>query len=208
MLILNAQISFGIDCNKISKDEDYENSDIVFFGRVIEVYDTSYRIRVLEIFKGNIADTLIGTTRDSIVPKIGSHWLIYGMTYDSKIFGVLPCGGSKCQEWPLGLTDVSFPLPPPKILQDSKPLVELYSQIQFDKSLNEFYFEIESLREKVRKSELKIIRDTLSELQKNNADVSATVERLYLMIIVLLAATTISLLLWLINLKRRHRLKS
>jgi hypothetical protein len=209
VLVLITQICFGIDCNRISKDEEYESSDIVFFGRVLDVNDTSYRIKVLESFKGSVPDTLIGViTEHNLIPREGTHWLIYAMTDDFKIFGIPPCNGSKSQERPFGLNDISFPEPPRQTLRNNPALVEVYDHVQRNRSQNEFFFEIESLREKVRKSELKSLKVALRELKQTTANNDAKITYLMLITIASLAVTIICLILWWTSVKRRQKLIS
>ena len=163
-LILECQISFGWDCNSISQDEDFEFSDLVFFGRVIDVNDTSYRIKVLESYKGDAADTLVGLLRDfTPLPEKGSLWLIYGKG-DRTTFIVPMCSGSKSLDKPFGLHDASFPMPPPRGLWQNESFLAIFDALQKEKSLNEFYFEIASLREKVKKSDIDGLTEKLDQL--------------------------------------------
>jgi len=178
VLFFQAYLAFGTDCKSVKFDQEYEFSDIVFFGRVIEVTDSLYRIKVLENYKKEISDTLVGKVIDGQqVPNKGSYWLIYGF-YDGNIFYTSECSGSKSVERPFGFHDFSFPLPAPKSLQNNRQLQDIFWDLQKNKSLNEFYFEISSLRELSRKREVAVLTRQVLELQDQNSQLIGLVYNL------------------------------
>ena len=172
ILLLTFPISiYGHDCGKLTKDGIYEQADVIFFGRVININDTSFQIKVLENFKGDIkiGDTLTGLIRDYIRPhEKETYWLIYANSSDFKVFLEAMCSGSKSLDIPFGLQDETFPSPPIKEINDNKAFSSIMYEIIKDKSLNEFYFEIGSLRERVKREEIRRITQNLKELTIEN----------------------------------------
>jgi hypothetical protein len=75
--------SFAYDCNTRLSYQDFERSDLVFTGRVIEVdmEKRLYRMKVIEILKGEVSDTITLSMRDkwstTIYPEEYEYWLIF-----------------------------------------------------------------------------------------------------------------------------------
>lgn len=177
-LILSVILFFTIfnckayDCSKLSKNEIYEDSDGVYLGYVFEVADTTFKVRVLEIFKGNYPDTLIGTfNENTIIPDSGSTWLIYSNDLEDGTFIIHPCSGSKSFQFPYGYHDLAFPIPPPPEIYDSPAVQVVLEQVLKGISLNEMYFEISNLRRK--KSE-----ENIKELMLRNIHFGDKLERI------------------------------
>lgn len=116
----------------------------IFLGHVFEVGDSTYRIKVMEWYKGEfLEDTLTGMiTQRVMTPKTGSIWLIFGKKQLGDKFLADVCSGSKSLSSPHGTHDITFPeVPPPDVFKNPSQLF-LTKQIVLDKALNEFYFDL------------------------------------------------------------------
>lgn len=165
MFFFKAGISFADDCKKISKEEAFNFSDLIFLGHVFEVSDSTYKIKVIESFKGYPQDTLVGViSRNVIPPIVGSIWLIYGQNLNDNRFLADVCSGSKSINWPHGTHDITFPTPPPPEVFKNPSQLFLLKQIIADKALNEFYYDVATLRAKRVEGENKLMKDKLDQI--------------------------------------------
>ncbi|MDR7130948.1 hypothetical protein J2X69_003307 [Algoriphagus sp. 4150] len=146
-LIFCCEILYASDCSKISKLEAFEQADLVFIGVVTESSESEFEVKVIEVFKGSIQDTLLGVVNNELLrPKKWTTWLFYASTIEGDKIAVGPCSGSKSFEFPHGYNDVNTLIPLSKTMFSSPNDLVLLEQILKDKASNEMYFEILSLR--------------------------------------------------------------
>jgi hypothetical protein len=200
-LFLKTGILLANDCKKISKEDVYNYADVIFLGHVFEVGDSIYHIKVIEWYKGNLADTLVGViTQNVVVPKVGSIWLIFGQKLSDTKFLADVCSGSKSLSLPHGTHDITLPdIPPPDILKNPSQLF-LVKQLISDKALNEFYFDVASLRARKTQQENKLMSDRFSHLEKSYASLSREMSFIKWSLIILIIVSVGSVLL---NFRRR-----
>jgi hypothetical protein len=200
-LFLKTGILLANDCKKISKEDVYNYADVIFLGHVFEVGDSIYHIKVIEWYKGNLADTLVGViTQNVAVPKVGSIWLIFGQKLSDTKFLADVCSGSKSLSLPHGTHDITLPdIPPPDILKNPSQLF-LVKQLISDKALNEFYFDVASLRARKAQQENKLMSDRFSHLEKSYASLSREMSFIKWSLFILIIVSVGSLLL---NFRRR-----
>lgn len=195
-LFLKTGILLADDCKKISKEEAYNYADVIFLGHVFEVGDSTYRIKIIEWYKGNPIDTLVGAiTQNVTVPKVGSIWLIFGQKKTDSEFLADVCSGSKSLSLPHGTHDISFPeIPPPDVFKNPSQLF-LVKQIVSDKALNEFYFDVASLRARRVHQESKLLSERCNLLEKNYAQLSREISFMRWSIIILIIVSVSSMIL-------------
>lgn len=125
--------TFAYDCKTRLSYQDFERSDLVFTGRVFEVdmEKRVYRMKVIEILKGEASDTITLSMRDkwstSIYPEEYEYWLIFAdhnqyetfsssCTYSTRLNGypyftlmrpVHPNGGMSINSIHTTLSDIS-----------------------------------------------------------------------------------------------------
>ncbi|MCS6974174.1 MAG: hypothetical protein NZM13_06785 [Cyclobacteriaceae bacterium] len=174
------------DCKRISKEEAFNNADIIFLGHVFEVSDSTYRIKVIEWFKGVPKDTLVGViTQSVIVPEIGSIWLILGQSLTPDRFLADVCSGSKSLDLPHGTYDITVPEVPPRDVFKNPSELFLLKQMVSDKALNEFYFDVASLRARKSQEENKLLKSELEKMERNITRLADEVSTLKWLIVIL-----------------------
>lgn len=201
LLLLKSGIISADDCKKISKEDIYNYADIIFLGHVFEVGDSTYRINVMEWYKGKfLEDTLTGMiTQRVMTPKTGSIWLIFGKTQPGDKFLADVCSGSKSLSSPHGTHDITFPeVPPPDVFKNPSQLF-LAKQIVLDKALNEFYFDVASLRARKAQQVNESIKEKYSHLEKKYSQLSDDLNFLKWAVIVLIIVTVTSTVVRLIK---------
>lgn len=172
-LFLKTGILLAGDCKKRSKEEIYNYADVIFLGHVFEVSHSTYRIKVIEWYKGIPTDTLIGVITQSVtVPEIGSIWLIFGRKQTDTKFLADVCSGSKSLNLPHGTHDITFLRYHHRIFSRILSTFFLTKQIVSDKALNEFYFDVASLRARKVEHENKLMSERYSQLEKSYAQLS------------------------------------
>jgi hypothetical protein len=166
ILTLFIHESFSCDC-KDRKDLDsariieFNNSELVILGEVISISDDqlNYKVRVVEIFKGDLKTSQIieAENHQYCVPFVyfTGKWLLYGSIQNGK-FKVNICGLSRSLDFPEKNRYFRAPPPPPPplyprdslkykaILKESEGAEKEY-KIRARKELNK---EIELLRTK------------------------------------------------------------
>ncbi len=100
-LLISAK-SFSCTCPnpksiKAIQDYEFENSDCVFVGEVLEVNmnDNTFKIKVIESFKGKDKETIyIGTYDEQCGPIIDEKgkWLVYARFNSENILKINECG--------------------------------------------------------------------------------------------------------------------
>jgi hypothetical protein len=110
---LTVSYSHGFDCREISKDEDYEISDLVFIGNVAYVDNACFIIEPKEYFKGEEFGELVAKIENSsIFPQEGDIWLFYAERVANDTIFVSECSWSR-RIYPVdGLN--SRGIPPPR----------------------------------------------------------------------------------------------
>ena len=136
----------GSDCKELSKIDLYNSAELIFLGQIIDVSDSVYFVRVDEKYKGNLSDTISGMIEErTIHPEIGDVWLIFAKKMENDLIFVDFCSGSKSLRFTLGAHDVSVPIPPPASLVNDSDFF-IIENINRSTSLNEFFFDVYSLR--------------------------------------------------------------
>jgi hypothetical protein len=200
-LVFKVGILCADDCKKISKEEAFNYAEIIFLGHVFEINDSTYRVKVVEWYKGIPKDTLVGViTQNVMTPKIGSIWLILGQNLASDRFLADVCSGSKSLNLPHGTHDITLPeIPPPDVFRNPSVLF-LLKQIISDKALNEFYFDVASLRARKVQEEIKSITKENDQLEKQYSQLRSEINFMKWSIIIL---TIVSLGSMVLNFRKR-----
>ncbi len=92
LIFLNVSLrAIGCDCRQMTLDvaieRDYQQSELVFLGKIVKVSHNKSYVKVLEIFKG-LTDSIIEIDLSADCrPKIslGEKWLIYTSLVHGKI---------------------------------------------------------------------------------------------------------------------------
>ncbi len=166
---LKASLVFGFDCEKLSKDELYNQAHLIFLGNVIYVSDTLASVKVVELFKGNANDTIIWLiSQGELTPSVNSTWLIYGYRSSTEnAFYIGECSASKSFNAPFSIHDVTLSPPPtPGMMAMNSEGRILHQQMLFDRALGEFYFDVASLRARKASGESKLINERHDQLEK------------------------------------------
>ena len=76
---------FCLECKAISKQNNYEESDFVLIGYVLKEDSSEYKIKILEVFKGNIKSDTLYIQKQSNTVKLEPEetWLLYGQTVNN-----------------------------------------------------------------------------------------------------------------------------
>lgn len=168
VFLFKVGIIFANDCKSLSKEEVFDYADIIFLGHVFDVGDSTYRVKIAEWFKGSPRDTLTGViTHDVIPPEIGSIWLIFGQRLTENSFLADVCSGSKSLDLPYGSHDITIPIIPPPEMYGNPVLLTLLKEIELDKALNEFYYDVASLRARKFEEENELIGQSQSQMEAN-----------------------------------------
>ncbi|MFA0961235.1 hypothetical protein AB9P05_05485 [Roseivirga sp. BDSF3-8] len=133
--------AYCCDCvSHVEKSDDYEKSDYVFIGRVLE-----NDIEVIEVFKGKLPSyiKLFDKFSCSISVQKGEKWLFYA-SESSHGITVSSCGWSRNFNNPLNSNSIHFPLPDSKLMEIDPVLAQELISI---KSYNELYSDIQFLRQ-------------------------------------------------------------
>lgn len=132
------------DCKTISKEKEYDNSNLVFLGKIISVNSKYFEVKVLEVFKGKPQPIIKSFISDcTIYPNKGDVWLLYSNRYDGNEFYISSCGNSRSFRVPFNHNSSTFPKPPPNIDND---LIGLFSDINYNVALLELNSDIQELR--------------------------------------------------------------
>lgn len=200
ILLLYCGSSYANDCIKLSKSEIVNIADLIVLGQILEVNETDYKVKVLEVFKGNPSDTLVGLLNHNVnTPQPGSLWLLYAQSLaDNKIIADA-CSGSKSFDWPHGPHDITFPAPPPPDILDKPSQMFILEQVIKDGALHELYFEIMSLRFSKMNLDLAKTRETVKDL----SFVISKTNKKYNILMALMISTSIVLIVGVIILYKK-----
>lgn len=154
--LTSLQIALGCDCKqqgdlKEAQKRNYENSELIFMGRVIELNDDgTFKFEILETFKGTEQRyiKLKQTHSCSVLPSEDEeYWLVYidELKNDEPII-ISSCGLSRSFRYPYLMNINDLPPPPPP----TEAFLQLESEILMSehrtKSLEILKAEIEQLR--------------------------------------------------------------
>lgn len=196
VFLFKAGIIFADDCKSLSKEEVFDYADIIFLGHVFDAGDSTYMVKISEWFKGIPRDTLTGViTQDVIPPEIGSIWLIFGQSLTDNRFLADVCSGSKSLDLPYGSHDITIPIIPPPEMYGNPAQLALLKEIELDKALNEFYYDVASLRARKFEEENKSIRQSQSQMEVNYTKLEQDVKFIKWSILILLLAFVLSILI-------------
>jgi hypothetical protein len=121
--------SFAYDCKTRLSYQDFERSDLVFTGRVFEVdmEKRLYRMKVIEILKGETSDTITLSMRDkwstTIYPKEYEYWLIFADHNKYETFSSACTYSTRLNEYPY------FPLVGPRHPNEQMSLSSIQSTL-------------------------------------------------------------------------------
>lgn len=196
ILFVESIVAFADDCKKLSKEEIINYADIIFLGHVHYVNDSIYKVKVIEFYKGSPRDTLEGViTQSVVVPKVGSIWLIYGQRLGENRFLADACSGSKSLDSPFGPHDITFPEIPPSDLYSNPSQLFLLKQIVLDKSLNEFYFDVSSLRVRFAQKDTKSINQDYNDIKQICSHLSRDIYLMKWLLIILIFVSIFSIII-------------
>jgi hypothetical protein len=196
-ITLKLTVTFGFDCKKLTKDQIYNQADLVFLGSVIYVSDTIAGVRIIEWFKGNAKDTVQWfISKGEVIPSINTTWLIYGHnTNIGNSFYIQECTGSKGFTAPYSIQDDAIPPPPTsEMVSMSLEGRVLHRQMLFDRALSELYFDIASLRARKLEREIALLQQKYDKLMKGQESASDSRAMNWSMIL-LLVVSMVSLVL-------------
>lgn len=200
MLLLYCGSSYANDCIKLSKSEIVNIADLIVLGQILEVNETDYKVKVLEVFKGNSSDTLVGLLNHNVnTPQPGSLWLLYAQSLAGNKIIADACSGSKSFDWPHGPHNIAFPPPPPPDILDKPSQMFILEQVIKDGALNELYFEIMSLRFSKMNLDLAKTRETVKDL----SFVISKTNKKYNILMALMISTSIGLIVGVIILYKK-----
>nr|NQU89704.1 hypothetical protein [Bacteroidota bacterium] len=141
---------------------EYNSSEFIFLGEVIEKNDTSFEFAVYETFKGILNDTVQFIVADcSIMPNKTEIWLIYANQYDDTFMIASQCGWSRSFNWPFSGNSIFFPKPPPQEI--SAEFLEILNISYTERALSELQFDIISLRQNNIQEEMNRIKKPYQE---------------------------------------------
>lgn len=133
------------DCKTRSYYKDYLLTDYIFFGEIIEVSadGTFFKIRVDELLKGNLQDTIIASSGSkwdiSIIPEILVNWLFFADSISKDTIFISQCSHSIQLNSSIQ-SGLSIPKP---IFQGEKRNLEyLISESNRYSRINEVFFNI------------------------------------------------------------------
>ena len=146
-LFLKIGIINACDCAPLKYKElfkyEIENSKHIFLGEVLEIINDTYKIKIIEVFKGEFITKKIivgkNTTDCSFSINETGMWLIYA-TLESEMLKVNECGLSRPFKKPY-----VFPPPPNYNMNEGE-------KTYFEKQKNILNNEIETLRMSNEKS--------------------------------------------------------
>jgi hypothetical protein len=158
-LVLTIQLtpSFGYDCLRIrnlkkAQKESFLENDLIFIGEATVVNsDGSYQLKIIEILKGNLNDSVVVGGVDKFFAlspfEIGETWLVYTIKNHDGSITIPDCGLSRSTRFPFYFGSPYSPPPPPP-LEYSLPIFELeivrYGRLR--KALKELQREVELIR--------------------------------------------------------------
>jgi hypothetical protein len=199
ILLLTFHSVNGTDCKTFSKEEIYNQADLVFLGKIIYVSDTLASVEIIELFKGSANDTILWlTSNGGIKPRLNSTWLIYGYKAVTKnTFYVGDCGGSKSFDAPRSIHDNTIPSPPtPEMMLMNSQGRILHEQMLLDRALNEFYFDVASLRAKKILEETRVVNKEYARIEKKHSQLANDLHfikwAIIILTIVILGSTAIN----------------
>jgi hypothetical protein len=148
-------VLYSSDCKSITKEEEYEKSNLVVLGYTLEKNEEYVIIKVIEVFKGDIiVDSKVKAfLGDGLInPEIGETWLLYGSFLDDRI-NISICGYSRSFNKPYSKARGSIP-PPPRLDEASRNESNLIENIYLNRALSELQFDILDLRQRKLEREL------------------------------------------------------
>lgn len=153
------------DCKTSSlkklQDLSYDESPLIFVGDVLTSNQKTgtYKIKVVEIFKGQTKTTIIegkSLTSCSGFPDRG-RWIIYTETYKDGVIDFNSCGLSRSFENPQFIMVTEYKVPPPPSKEyETESKYSIQANIDFEramlklkeKALTDLEIEIEDLRKR------------------------------------------------------------
>ena len=145
-----------IDDLKQEQKSSFEQHSLIFIGKTTAISsDGSYKLKIIELIKGNIEDSTIigGITIDycSRFPnEIGEVWLVYTDKYSDGTINIPDCGLSRSYRFPFYPGSDYLPPPPPRLTYDDESMKRLNNKINalemYKRALVELRSEIEQLR--------------------------------------------------------------
>ena len=104
-------ISYSKTCKTFTKFEIYNISDFIFTGEIIEKQNTHFKVKIIEVFKGDLDHQKTFVIRnENTIYNIGENWIFYLKKRDLNNIQMIGCGWSrKLYE----SKDVFFIPPPP-----------------------------------------------------------------------------------------------
>lgn len=185
-IVLSSVIrAYSSDCKTFNKYELYNNSDVIFMGKIEEVQSSVFSVRIYEVFKGILKiDSIITMPLDgeSILPEKNELWLLFGEEDNEGVIYISVCSGSKKFSWPYseGFNVINYFEPPPQGVVNKESLILIQKMWQ-DRALNELYFDILNLRQLKLLQRLESQKLTNSEAIENQ-DLSKIIILNYILI--------------------------
>ncbi len=135
ILILTSSKAIACTCSvpkslKAIQDYEFENSECIFIGEVLEIDDVRsvFTFKVLESFKGEEHETIyIGKYDQMCGPIIDEtgNWLIYGNFNDENQIVINHCGLTRSFNKPEdNISATKPPMPPPPNKQETESDIE------------------------------------------------------------------------------------
>lgn len=191
--------SYACICvGKKNYERDFENSDLVFIGRVIEVDSNTFEFEVLENLKAAGKTTYNGIYLSScdVLPNKNEKWLVYANFNKEGYIYIGDCSSSRSFNNVISSSGYEF-TPPPKHLDLSKEEFYLYIMLSINRELAEFNEEINTLRNKSHSANFIEMK---SRMERNGTDADPIDFKFYLIVLLILLNTIL-----LLNLKFRSK---
>ncbi len=185
------------DCLYISRSDDFAESDYVFLGEVVEVTDDLVKVKVNEVFKGELSDTVTVTSQRMLDLSLpGDIWIIYAYSNNDQLF-VDPCGSSRSFTHPTSFNSrgarSAVPPPPAELPSELWPL---YFKLYENSALQDLYYELSVLRQQKISSNTQniTIAKNLIELRLDSLDNQIQLVKWGLFVLLLLSGAIIFIL--------------
>ena len=193
LLFLHSYFGNACHCEEFTQEKEWEDSELVFIGKITESYDDYFKIEVIEIFKNSLLNEevvfQVQINSCSINPSKGELWLIYGQL-ESNNLDVSSCGYSKSMSF-FSKKGSSMILPPRPLYYTDKE-AEIVKSLYESRVADQLFFTVNGLR--IQKVE-ELIRKLELDIKTKNEDNSKSDVKIiiYLLALLVLASLVLNL---------------
>lgn len=193
ILFMCYEFAFSSDCTRLPVNIMFSTYEWIFIGMVTTVSDTSYNVKVLEVFKGSVPQNVVGKLNNYVPVVNRGVWLFYADSLSINSFDLDMCSASRSFRKPHSIQSWATIPPPPNGYTGFINDDFMYSIINMNMGLNELFNEISSLR--ALKNESYILGLT-KEIKQLRTESSLQIQKLYinnifLIIVIILMSVTL-----------------